>query len=95
MGGKTFAFISHTGKVQICGFLENQAGDLQQNNLDFESIWKNSDYFHQIRDVDNYRGKCSYCRYRRLCGGCRARAYALTNDYLQSEPFCVYQPQQK
>jgi len=93
MGGKSFAFISHVGKVQICGFLEVAAGDLKENGLDFEAIWKGSEFFRQIRDVDNYAGKCGYCEYRRLCGGCRARAYALTGDYLESEPFCVYEPE--
>jgi len=92
LGGKSFAFISHTGKVQICGFLELEAGDLAQNDLNFEAIWKNSSLFQQIRDVDRYRGKCGYCEYRRLCGGCRARAYAVTGDFLAEEPFCVYQP---
>ena len=95
MGGKTFAFISHTGKVQICGFLENEAGDVSKNNYDFKHIWYNSRFLQQIRDIDNYKDKCGYCEYRRLCGGCRARAYALTGDYLESEPFCVYQPKQK
>lgn len=92
LGGKSFAFISHTGKVQICGFLELEAGDLAQNDLNFEAIWKNSSLFQQIRDVDRYRGKCGYCEYRRLCGGCRARACAVTGDFLSEEPFCVYQP---
>lgn len=95
MGGKSFAFISHVGKVQICGFLETEAGDLKENNFDFESIWKNSEFLRHIRDVDHYEGKCGYCEYRRVCGGCRARAFALTGDYLASEPFCVYEPKTK
>ena len=92
MGGKSFAFISHTGKVQICGFLEEAAGDLKLNDLDFCSIWNNSNLFQSIRDVNNYNGKCGICEYRRLCGGCRARAFAMTGNYLDSEPYCIYQP---
>ena len=92
MGGKTFAFVSHVGGVQLCGFLDLAAGDLRQNDFDFADIWKNSELFRQVRDVDSYSGKCGYCEYRRLCGGCRARAYALTGDHLASEPFCIYQP---
>jgi len=95
MGGKSFAFISHTGRVQICGFLETEAGDLSKNDFDFKDIWYNSDFLHKIRDFDGYKGKCGYCQYRRLCGGCRARAYAMTGDYLESEPFCIYEPKQK
>jgi radical SAM protein with 4Fe4S-binding SPASM domain len=78
--------------VQICGFLEEEAGDLRQNDLNFEEIWKHSKLFQQVRDVDRYHGKCGYCEYRRLCGGCRARAFALTGDTLAEEPFCIYQP---
>ena len=95
MGGKSFAFISHVGKVQICGFLEESAGDLREANLDFASIWKHSAYLQTIRAVDAYKGKCGWCEYRYVCGGCRARAYALTGDYMESEPFCVYVPRGK
>jgi len=92
MGGKTFAFISHTGKVQICGFLEKEAGDLRAVDLDFARIWRESPLFRAVRDVDAYGGRCGICEYRYVCGGCRARAFAFTGDYLAEEPFCVYQP---
>ncbi|MBN1846347.1 MAG: radical SAM protein [Sedimentisphaerales bacterium] len=95
MGGKSFAFISHLGKVQICGFLEEPAGDLRENGLDFEAIWRDSAFLKRIRAVDAYRGKCGWCEYRYLCGGCRARAFALTGDPLASEPFCVYEPKSR
>jgi radical SAM protein with 4Fe4S-binding SPASM domain len=92
LGGKEFAFISHIGKVQICGFLELECGDLQRENLDFRKIWETSEVLLKMRDVDAYHGKCGLCEYRRLCGGCRARAYAMTGDALGEEPFCIYQP---
>jgi radical SAM protein with 4Fe4S-binding SPASM domain len=44
------------------------------------------------KDVDGYHGKCGICEYRNVCGGCRARAYNVTGDYLDSEPFCTYIP---
>jgi heme b synthase len=92
LGGKEFAFISHVGKVQICGFLEIECGDLKREDLDFRRIWRTSDVFRRMRDVDGYHGKCGVCEFRRLCGGCRARAFAMTGDDLAAEPFCVYQP---
>ena len=92
MGGQSFAFISHTGKVYICGFLEKEAGDLRDEDYDFRKIWDSSPLFLNIRDIDHYGGKCGYCEYRQVCGGCRARAYALTGDCLAEEPFCVYTP---
>ena len=93
MGGRSFAFVSHRGKVQICGFLDVECGDVRTENFDFEKIWETSEVFRRIRDVDSYHGRCGYCDYRTICGGCRARAFALTGDYLAEEPFCVYQPE--
>lgn len=95
MGGQTFAFISHRGKIQICGFLETECGDLRQANYDFKKIWDRSDVFQQMRAWDDYHGRCGYCEYRTVCGGCRARAYATTGDYLAEEPYCIYQPKAK
>ncbi|NQU42758.1 heme b synthase [bacterium] len=92
MGGQAFAFISHVGKVQICGFLEVECGDLREVEYDFERVWRNSPVFIEMRDIDHYHGRCGYCEYRKVCGGCRARAFAMTGDYLAEEPFCVYEP---
>jgi len=92
LGGKTFAFISHVGKVQICGFLDVVCGDLRQENFNFRRIWESSPLFRKLRDADALRGKCGICEYRRICGGCRARAFALTDDAMAEEPFCIYQP---
>ncbi len=92
LGGQGFAFVSHVGVVQICGFLDIPAGNLRENGLDFKSVWDNSPLFRQMRDLDNYHGRCGACEYRRVCGGCRARAYATTGDYLAEEPYCVYEP---
>ncbi|HAK58947.1 MAG TPA: heme b synthase [Nitrospiraceae bacterium] len=90
MGGQSFAFVSHIGKVQICGFLEEEAGDIKKNL--FSTIWNTSQLFQEMRDLDHYHGKCGICEYRGVCGGCRARAYAISGDYLAAEPFCTYEP---
>jgi AdoMet-dependent heme synthase len=90
MGGQSFAFVSHMGKVQICGFLEEEAGDITKEP--FSKIWEASQLFKEMRDLDHYHGKCGVCEYRRVCGGCRARAFAMSGDYLASEPFCTYEP---
>ncbi len=92
LGGQGFAFISHVGVVQICGFLDVAAGNLRENGFDFRSVWENSPLFRDMRDLDKYHGRCGRCEFRRVCGGCRARAYAATGDYLAEEPYCVYEP---
>lgn len=95
LGGQGFAFISHVGVVQMCGFLDTPAGDVREAGYDFRTIWEDSEFFNQIRRVDDYHGRCGYCEYRKVCGGCRARAYAMTGDYLGEEPFCIYEPKAK
>ena len=92
LGGKSFAFISHVGEVQICGFLDVSCGDLRTNDMNFAAIWRNSPVLQRIRDVSSYGGKCGCCEYVSLCGGCRARANAVYGDWLAQEPFCTYQP---
>jgi heme b synthase len=90
LGGVSFCFISHIGQIQPCGFLELNCGDL--NDTGIEDIWNNSKIFQSLRYFDGYNGKCGICEYRTVCGGCRARAYESTGDYLGEEPYCTYQP---
>jgi radical SAM protein with 4Fe4S-binding SPASM domain len=92
LGGQGFVFVSHIGKVQICGFLPLEAGDLRKSDFDFSHIWKTSALFREVRDIDAYHGKCGWCGYRQICGGCRARAYAVDGDHLGEEPYCLYNP---
>lgn len=93
MGGQSFCFISFRGEVQICGFLDVKCGDLKEQS--FGDIWRDSLVFKDMRDLDRYHGRCGYCEYRRFCGGCRARAYEVTGEYLAEEPFCAYEPKAK
>ena len=88
--GRSFCFISSTGKVYPCGFLEVECGDARTEN--FRKLWQESGVFNRLRDLTQYKGKCGECEYLRVCGGCRARAYAAWGDYLKEEPDCVYQP---
>jgi len=90
LGGQGFAFVSYKGEVQPCGYLELVAGDVRERP--FSEIWRDSELFKQLRRVDDYRGKCHSCQYRKVCGGCRARAYALTGDVLAEDPICPYEP---
>jgi len=90
LGGISFCFISHTGQVQPCGYLELNCGEVLNN--DFEAIWKNAAVFQKLRNPEAYGGKCGRCEFFRVCGGCRARAYELSGDYLAEEPFCIYEP---
>ena len=90
LGGITFCFISHVGQVQPCGYLELNCGNVQKQS--FADIWENSEVFNILRDNSGYGGKCGRCEFINVCGGCRARAYEATGDYLAEEPLCLYQP---
>jgi len=83
-------FISHIGDVYPSGLLPIQAGNVKEQRL--RDIYRDSPIFQALRDPDSYKGKCGKCEYRYICGGSRSRAYAITGDYLESEPYCVYVP---
>ncbi len=91
LAGWGFCFISHVGEVQPCGYLEVACGNVRNQPL--SAIWSSSEVFQRLRDLSGYKGRCARCEYRRVCGGCRARAYEATGDYLSEEPLCAYQPQ--
>ncbi len=90
LGGTGFCFISHTGQVQPCGFLELDCGQIKQTH--FPEIWATSPQFQALRNPAQYEGKCGVCQYHRVCGGCRARAHTMKNNYLKEEPLCTYMP---
>jgi radical SAM protein with 4Fe4S-binding SPASM domain len=90
LAGTGVCFISHLGEVYPCGYLPVMAGDLRKQT--FADIWENSQVFHTLRHTEELKGKCGYCEFRNICMGCRARAFAATGDYMDEEPFCIYQP---
>ncbi|MBZ5657337.1 MAG: SPASM domain-containing protein, partial [Acidobacteriia bacterium] len=90
LAGTGVCFISHEGEVYPCGYLPVIAGDLRKQQ--FADIWANATVFNELRDTGNLKGKCGCCEFRNVCMGCRARAFAATGDYLDPEPFCVYEP---
>ncbi|CCF13297.1 radical SAM superfamily protein [Brevibacillus laterosporus GI-9] len=88
--GKGFVFISHLGDVQPSGFLPINCGNVRQTPL--ADLYRNHAVFQSLRYPDGYSGKCGVCNFNQVCGGSRARAYAMTKDYLASDPSCMYIP---
>ncbi len=91
LAGTGFCFVSHVGRVQTCGFLDVDCGNVTKQP--FDEIWKDSKTFKELRNFSNLTGKCGICEYTKVCGGCRARAYEATGSYLTEEPLCSYKPQ--
>ena len=90
LAGTGVCFISHRGEVFPCGYLPLEAGNIRQRP--FREIWEESPLFSGLRDPDLLTGKCGLCEFKRVCSGCRARAYGMTLEYLGEEPFCTYEP---
>jgi heme b synthase len=90
LAGIGFCFISHIGEVQGCGYFDKVAGNVREQT--FPEVWRDSPLFNELRDFDGLKGKCGVCEYKKVCGGCRARAFEATGDYMAEEPYCAYVP---
>ncbi len=90
LAGQLICLIDVDGNVLPCSYFPLAAGNIRQRSI--REIWEDATLFKELRDFSSYKGRCGLCEYNRVCGGCRARAYAVTGDYLEEEPFCNYQP---
>ena len=88
--GNGVMFISHIGEVYPAGFLPLVAGHVRRD--DPVEVYRESPLFLSLRDPDQWQGKCGLCEYRKVCMGCRARAFYETGDVMGEEPYCVYEP---
>jgi AdoMet-dependent heme synthase len=88
--GDGFLFVSHTGAIYPSGFLPLAAGNVRMH--DVVEVYRSSPLFTALRDRSRLKGKCGVCEYRDVCGGSRARAYAVTGDMLAAEPYCAHIP---
>jgi AdoMet-dependent heme synthase len=87
--GTQYCRITPDGKLTPCPYMPEVAGDLRTQS--FAELWRSAPLFRRLREGE-LGGKCGRCEYRRLCGGCRARALALEGDVLAADPSCVYEP---
>lgn len=89
-GTDRLVYITHSGEVRPSEFLPLSGGNLRFRALG--SILRAGDLFVALRDTANLKGKCGRCEFHAVCGGSRARAYAMTGDVFAAEPLCAYQP---
>lgn len=88
--GKGFMFVSSTGEVMPSGFLPISSGNVRTTPASV--LYRESEIFKKLRDTSLLKGRCGACTYKDVCGGSRARAYALTGDYLAEDTCCSYDP---
>jgi radical SAM protein with 4Fe4S-binding SPASM domain len=85
--GRLYCSLSPSGDVHPCVFFPVTVGNLKKEN--FTDVWLNAPMFKSLRDRKNLKGACAGCKFKFICGGCRARANAYRDDYLASDPGCV------
>lgn len=90
LAGQLISLIDVDGNVLPCSYFPLAAGNIREKS--FKEIWEKSELFHDLRNFKAYKGRCGSCEYVNVCGGCRARAYAVTGDYMAEEPYCTYVP---
>lgn len=88
--GKGHVFISSVGEVYPSGFLPLSIGNIRFSPL--ARLYREAPVMRELRDPEQLKGRCGRCEFRMVCGGSRARAYALTGDYLAEDPSCAYVP---
>jgi radical SAM protein with 4Fe4S-binding SPASM domain len=89
LAGKTYLRVTPEGELTPCPYLPLVVGSLKVDSL--AGIWNQADVLQRLRDPQ-LRGRCGICEFDKLCGGCRARAYASEGDLLAEDPWCEYQP---
>jgi heme b synthase len=90
LAGQVICLIDVDGNVLPCSYFPKSAGNIREQS--FKDIWEGSELFKDMRDFKKYKGRCGSCEFVNVCGGCRARAYAMDGDYLGEEPFCTFVP---
>ncbi len=85
------AFVSSNGDVSVSGLFNLKLGNIREDPL--QNVLENNEILMNIESGDMFHGKCGRCRYRKICGGSRARAFAEKNDYLESDSLCAYSPE--
>ena len=94
LAGSAICFVSHTGEVFPCGYLPVSAGNVKKQSL--REIWESAEVFQRLRNPDELEGKCGCCEFKKVCMGCRARAfYEANGDYMADEPYCIYEPKRQ
>ncbi len=87
IAGINYCSILPNGDVHICPYTHVKVDSIRER--DFDDIWQNNEIFLKLRDYTQYKGKCGSCNYIDICGGCRARAFSATGDWLEADPYCL------
>jgi radical SAM protein with 4Fe4S-binding SPASM domain len=88
--GNGFVFVSHQGEIYPSGFLPLSVGNVRRTEI--AQVYREAPLLRALRDPQALKGRCGRCEFAGICGGSRSRAYALTGDPLETDPWCAYAP---
>ncbi|MGI5912058.1 MAG: putative heme d1 biosynthesis radical SAM protein NirJ2 [Syntrophomonadaceae bacterium] len=91
LAGISYCIISPRGDVQPCAYMDIRLGNVKEKA--FDVIWHENNVLKELRSME-YQGKCGLCDYKERCGGCRARAYYYSGDYMAADKWCLYHPKE-
>ncbi len=86
LAGTHYCCVLPNGDVHPCPYLPLLLGNVRQDR--FSLIWKNNPVFRALRSLE-YTGKCGQCPHKQICGGCRARAYYHSGEYMGEDYYCA------
>lgn len=86
MAGNGFVFVSYKGDVKPCGYFDLMVGNIRETPLD--KIYTQNEILKNMRTPEKLEGICKDCNYNKICGGCRARSYAVTGNYMAGDTTC-------
>jgi len=86
--GRVYLALEPNGDIYPCVFLRKKIGNILED--DFETLWRTNRFLEELRNRDLLKGECRECKYKYVCGGCRARAYNYFGDHLAPDPGCIY-----
>lgn len=87
--GTSYLRVTPQGEISPCPYLPFKLGSVRQQPL--QEIWAHSEILQKLRALE-LQGRCGTCEFKKLCVGCRARAFALSGNLLGEDPWCTYQP---
>lgn len=94
VAGRGYLRISPEGNVTACPYMPASVGEDNLRRRGLGEIWNESPVFRSLRDPV-YSGRCGRCEFNEVCGGCRARAFALSGDMMGEDRWCAYEPSGK
>jgi radical SAM protein with 4Fe4S-binding SPASM domain len=84
---RLYAALEPNGDIFPCVFMPIKIGNIRKDKI--KEVWKSNKELKKMRDRSSFKG-CGNCKYKTICGGCRARAYGYFGDVQGPDPGCKF-----